>query len=338
MFSLNEFWYLLVSILFVGFIFLEGFDFGIGMVSRFLGRNDLERRAFINTIGPFWDANEVWLISAIGAMFAAFPNWYATLLSGSYVLFVLLLLSLIGRGVAFEFRGKVEKQTWKNAWDWVIFFGSLFPPLIFGILFSALMKGLPVERNMQMNAGFSDIVNLYTITGGVTLTMLCLWHGLIFATIRTMDDIRDRSRKVAMKLLPINALLLLIFSGMTFFETDLFSNHSRLMLYTFFIGIFVYLLAGFFLTRKKDGWAFAMSGLILILSISSIFAGLFPTVLVSSINESYSLTIHNAASGNYSLKIMSYAAIALLPFVLGYQIWSYYVFRKRVDHKEHMEY
>ena len=338
MFSLNEFWYLLVSILFVGFIFLEGFDFGIGMVSRFLGRNELERRAFINTIGPFWDANEVWLISAIGAMFAAFPNWYATLLSGSYVLFVLLLLSLIGRGVAFEFRGKVEKQAWKNAWDWVIFFGSLFPPLIFGILFSALMKGLPVERNMQMNAGFSDIVNLYTITGGVTLTMLCLWHGLIFATIRTMDDIRDRSRKVAMKLLPINALLLLIFSGMTFFETDLFSNHSRLMLYTFFIGIFVYLLAGFFLTRKKDGWAFAMSGLILILSISSIFAGLFPTVLVSSINESYSLTIHNAASGNYSLKIMSYAAIALLPFVLGYQIWSYYVFRKRVDHKEHMEY
>ncbi|MCM3019828.1 cytochrome d ubiquinol oxidase subunit II [Priestia megaterium] len=338
MFSLNEFWYLLVSILFVGFIFLEGFDFGIGMVSRFLGRNDLERRAFINTIGPFWDANEVWLISAIGAMFAAFPNWYATLLSGSYVLFVLLLLSLIGRGVAFEFRGKVEKQAWKNAWDWVIFFGSLFPPLIFGILFSALMKGLPVERNMQMNAGFSDIVNLYTITGGVTLTMLCLWHGLIFATIRTVDDIRDRSRKVAMKLLPINALLLLIFSGMTFFETDLFSNHSRLMLYTFFIGIFVYLLAGFFLTRKKDGWAFAMSGLILILSISSIFAGLFPTVLVSSINDSYSLTIHNAASGNYSLKIMSYAAIALLPFVLGYQIWSYYVFRKRVDHKEHMEY
>lgn len=338
MFSLNEFWYLLVSILFVGFIFLEGFDFGIGMVSRFLGRNDLERRAFINTIGPFWDANEVWLISAIGAMFAAFPNWYATLLSGSYVLFVLLLLSLIGRGVAFEFRGKVEKQAWKNAWDWVIFFGSLFPPLIFGILFSALMKGLPVERNMQMNAGFSDIVNLYTITGGVTLTMLCLWHGLIFATIRTMDDIRDRSRKVAMKLLPVNALLLLIFSGMTFFETNLFSNHSRLMLYTFFIGIFVYLLAGFFLIRKKDGWAFAMSGLILILSISSIFAGLFPTVLVSSVNESYSLTIHNAASGNYSLKIMSYAAIALLPFVLGYQIWSYYVFRKRVDHKEHMEY
>ncbi|MDT0149186.1 cytochrome d ubiquinol oxidase subunit II [Priestia aryabhattai] len=338
MFSLNEFWYLLVSILFVGFIFLEGFDFGIGMVSRFLGRNDLERRAFINTIGPFWDANEVWLISAIGAMFAAFPNWYATLLSGSYVLFVLLLLSLIGRGVAFEFRGKVEKQAWKNAWDWVIFFGSLFPPLIFGILFSALMKGLPVERHMQMNAGFSDIVNLYTITGGVTLTMLCLWHGLIFATIRTMDDIRDRSRKVAMKLLPVNALLLLIFSGMTFFETNLFSNHSRLMLYTFFIGIFVYLLAGFFLTRKKDGWAFAMSGLILILSISSIFAGLFPTVLVSSVNESYSLTIHNAASGNYSLKIMSYAAIALLPFVLGYQIWSYYVFRKRVDHKEHMEY
>ncbi|MGG0509406.1 cytochrome d ubiquinol oxidase subunit II [Priestia megaterium] len=338
MFSLNEFWYLLVSVLFVGFIFLEGFDFGIGMVSRFLGRNDLERRAFINTIGPFWDANEVWLISAIGAVFAAFPNWYATLLSGFYIPFVLLLLSLIGRGVAFEFRGKVEKKAWKNAWDWVIFFGSLFPPMLFGIIFSTFIKGLPVGSDMEMNARLSDIINLYTITGGVTLTMLCLWHGLIFATIRTVDEVRDRSRKVAMRILPINAVLLLVFSSMTFFETDLFSNHSRLMLYTFFIGIFVYLLAGFFLTRKKDGWAFAMSGLILILSISSIFAGLFPNVLVSSINESYSLTIYNAASGSYSLKIMSYIATSLLPFILGYQIWSYYVFRKRINHKKHMEY
>ncbi|MBP0725734.1 cytochrome d ubiquinol oxidase subunit II [Bacillus sp. RG28] len=338
--SLNDLWFTLVSTLFVGFIFLEGFDFGIGMISRFLGKNDLERRAFINTIGPFWDANEVWLITGIGGMFAAFPDWYATLLSGFYIPFVLILLSLIGRGVAFEFRGKVESKVWRNIWDWVIFFGSCFPPMLFGIIFSAIIKGLPIDRNMVMHASLSDIFNVYTVMGGITLTMLCLWHGLNFATIRTMHEIRDRSRNVAKKLLPINALLIIVFSIMTLNTTDLFYVHNHIIVYVFFIGVIVYLLALIFQVKEKDGWAFTMSGLILILSTASIFIGLFPRLLISSTdsNFNFNLTIFNAASSHYSLRIMSFVGIGLLPFVLGYQIWSYYVFRKRVNHKKNMEY
>lgn len=338
MLSLNVFWFLLIATLFVGFVFLEGFDFGIGMSSRFVAKNDLERRAFINTIGPFWDANEVWLITAVGAMFAAFPNWYSSLLSGFYLPFVLLLLALIGRGVAFEFRGKSESRTWRNTWDWIIFFGSMLPPMIFGILFSAFIKGVPIDKQMHIHLRFKDIINVYTITGGITLTLLCLWHGLIFATLRTVENIRNRCRRVAKKLLPINALLLLVFLSMTFFSTDVFHHHGKLLGCLVVIGILVYLMSGLFLRKKMDGWSFVMSGFILILLISSVFIGLFPNVMISSTSSQYDLSIVNTASGHYSLKLMTYLSLTLLPFVLGYQIWSYYVFRKRVDHKEHMEY
>ncbi|WP_368936926.1 cytochrome d ubiquinol oxidase subunit II [Bacillus sp. SH8-8] len=338
MLSLSVFWYFLIATLFVGFVFLEGFDFGIGMLSRFVAKDDLERRVFINTIGPFWDANEVWLITAVGAMFAAFPNWYSSLFSGFYLPVVLLLLALIGRGVAFEFRGKSESKVWRNTWDWIIFFGSLFPPLIFGILFSAFIKGVPIDKNMQIYTSFTDVINFYTVTGGVTLTLLCLWHGLIFATLRTVGDIRNRCRSVAKKLLPINALVLLVFLSMTFFSTDAFHRHGKLLGCMAFAGILVYVMAGIFLRKKMDGWSFVMSGFILILLISSVFVSLFPNVMISSISSQYNLSIIDAASGDYSLKVMSYISLGLLPFVLGYQIWSYYVFRKRVDHKEPMEY
>ncbi|ALC80292.1 MULTISPECIES: cytochrome d ubiquinol oxidase subunit II [Bacillus] len=338
MLSLNEFWFIIVSFMFVGFIFLEGFDFGVGMSGKIVAKSDAERRVFINTIGPFWDANEVWLITAVGAMFAAFPNWYATLLSGFYLPFVILLLALIGRGVAFEFRGKAENPVWRSVWDWIIFFGSLIPPLVFGIVFSALVRGVPIDKNMQIHAGLTDIVNVYTVLGGITLTMLCLWHGLLFATLRTVDLLRTRCRKAAKRLLPINALLLVVFLAATFFTTDVFDAHGMILEYLFVLGILVYLLSGWFITIKRDGWAFFMSGMILILLTSSVFIGLFPRVMISTISDTYHLTIQNAASGPYSLQVMTYLGLGLLPFVLGYQIWSYYVFRKRVDHREHMEY
>jgi len=162
MLSLNELWFLIVAGLFIGFFFLEGFDFGVGMSTKFLARTEGERRTLINAIGPFWDANEVWLITAGGAMFAAFPHWYATLFSGYYAPFVVVLLALIGRGVAFEFRGKVDNRRWKNAWDHVIFLGSLLPPFLFGVVFAGLLYGLPIDRQMEMQAGLFDIVNVYT--------------------------------------------------------------------------------------------------------------------------------------------------------------------------------
>lgn len=338
MLSLNEFWFILVAVLFVGFFFLEGFDFGVGIASKFVAKDDLEKRAFINSIGPYWDANEVWLITAIGAMFAAFPNWYASMLSGFYLCFAFILFGLIGRGVAFEFRGKAEHPTWRKTWDWVILFGSIIPPLTFGIMFTALIQGVPIDENMHMHAGISDVINVYTVLGGVTLTMLCVWHGLIFGTLRLMDTLRERCRRVAKNLLPINAILLVAFLGMTFFKTDMFSVHGNILEYLFMVGILVYIASGYFITRKRDGWAFLMSGLIMILLIASVFIGLFPRVMISSISEAYSLTVQSASSGDYSLKVMTYISLALLPFVLGYQIWSYYVFRKRIDHKEHMEY
>lgn len=336
--SLNELWFVLVAVLFIGFFFLEGFDFGIGMSTRFLAKNDMERRVLINSIGPFWDANEVWLLTAGGAMFAAFPNWYATMFSGYYTPLVVLLLALIGRGVAFEFRGKVDSGKWKMTWDIAIFVGSLLPPFLLGVVFSGLMKGLPIDGDMEMKAGLFDMVNVYTLVGGITVVMLCLVHGLLFATLRTTGDLQERARKMAHKLLIPLAVMFVLLGVLTYFQTDVFEVRGLLLGAVAILGVVAFVLAGMFITKKRDGWAFGMTGTLIALSIASVFIGLFPRVMVSSINETFSLTIHNAASGHYSLKVMTIVALTLLPFVLGYQIWSYFVFHKRVHEKEHLEY
>ncbi|MBG9791106.1 cytochrome d ubiquinol oxidase subunit 2 [Paenibacillus dendritiformis] len=338
MLSLNELWFVLVAVLFVGFFFLEGFDFGVGMSTQFLARTDGERRVLINSIGPFWDANEVWLLTAGGAMFAAFPNWYATLFSGYYVPLVAVLLALIVRGVAFEFRGKVDSERWKKTWDLAIFVGSLLPPFLFGVVFAGLIKGLPIDQQMEMKAGLFDMVNLYTVVGGITVTVLCLVHGLMFTTLRTEGDLQARARRLARKLMIPLAALLVLFAVMTYFMTDVFQVRGAILAVVAVLGLIVFLLAGYFMKQKKDGWAFGMTGGIILLSIASVFIGLFPRVMISSINSAFDLTIHNAASGAYSLKVMTIVAVTLLPFVLGYQIWSYFVFHKRVNEKQHLEY
>ncbi|OBY78776.1 cytochrome d ubiquinol oxidase subunit II [Paenibacillus sp. KS1] len=338
MLSLNELWFLLVGVLFVGFFFLEGFDFGVGMSTKFLARTDGEKRVLINSIGPFWDANEVWLLTAGGAMFAAFPNWYATLFSGYYTPLVVVLLALIGRGVAFEFRGKKETERWKKSWDWAIFLGSLLPPFLFGVVFAGLIQGLPIDGQMEMKAGLFDMVNVYTLLGGVTVTVLCLVHGLMFTTLRTIGSLQERARKQAKMLLVPLAVLLVAFGAMTYFKTDVFEVRGGILAAVAVVGVIVYLLAGYFMAKKRDGWAFGMTGGVIILSIASVFIGLFPRVMISSIDKAFDLTIHNAASGQYSLKVMTIVAVTLLPFVLGYQIWSYFVFHKRLHEKEHLEY
>ncbi|OAB37890.1 cytochrome d ubiquinol oxidase subunit 2 [Paenibacillus macquariensis subsp. defensor] len=338
MMSLNELWFLLIAVLFVGFFFLEGFDFGVGMSTTILAKNDTERRVLINSIGPFWDANEVWLITAGGAMFAAFPHWYATLFSGFYTPLVFVLLALIGRGVAFEFRGKVASETWKKTWDIVIFCGSLLPPLLFGVVFACLIQGVPIGEDMNMNAGLFDVVNAYTLLGGITVVVLCLVHGLMFTTLRVLGDLQDRARAMAKKLLIPLAILMVGFAVMTYFNTDVFEVRGTVMSIVAVVGVIVYLLAAYFIARKKDNWAFGMTGAVIAVSFGAIFIGLFPRVMISSISDAYSLTITNAASGHYSLKVMSIVALTLLPFVLGYQIWSYFVFHKRVNAKDHLEY
>ncbi|WP_138495601.1 cytochrome d ubiquinol oxidase subunit II [Paenibacillus pinistramenti] len=338
MLSLNELWFILVAVLFIGFFFLEGFDFGVGMATGILAKNDTERRVLINSIGPFWDGNEVWLLTAGGAIFAAFPNWYATMFSGYYTPLVVLLLALIARGVAFEFRGKVQDNRWKKTWDICIFIGSLLPPFLLGVVFSGFMKGLPIDGQMEMKAGLFDMVNGYTLVGGVTVTVLCFVHGLLFTVLRTEGEIQARARRLAKQMLYPLAALLALTGVATYFATDIFEAHGTVLSVLALLGLAAFLLAGYFLSHKRDGWAFGMTGAVIALAIIGVFAGLFPNVMISSVDSAFNLTIHNAASGHYSLKVMTIVALSLLPFVLGYQIWSYFIFHKRVHEKSHLEY
>lgn len=336
--SLNELWFLLIAILFIGFFFLEGFDFGVGMSTRFMARNALERRVLVNTIGPFWDANEVWLLTAGGAIFAAFPNWYATMFSGYYIPLVFLLLALIGRGVSFEFRGQKDSPLWIKTWDWVIFFGSILPPFLFGVLFASLIQGMPINSDMDMYAGFFDYITVFSVWGGVTITLMCLLHGLLFITLRTEEDIQDRARRMAKRVWFITVPALVIFVVLAYFNTDMFQVRPVLVPLMIGIVVVMYVLSALFIWKDRDILAFIFGGLGIVFTIATIFVSLFPRVMISSINSAFDLTIENAASGQYSLSVMTIVAVTLLPFVLGYQIWSYYVFRKRVSSKEKMTY
>jgi cytochrome d ubiquinol oxidase subunit II len=336
--ELSELWFVLIAIIFIGFFFLEGFDFGVGMSTRFLARNQAERSVMVNAIGPFWDANEVWLITGGGAIFAAFPNWYATMFSGYYIPLLAVLLCLIGRGVSFEFRSKVANSRWTNAWDWTIFFGSLLPPFLLGVLFTSMLKGMPIHKDMNMTAGFTDFINVYSLWGGLTVTLLCFLHGLNFLSLKTEGDLRNRSAALAKKVVFAVLGALVIFVGLSWSMTDIFEVRRVPELILVALIVLVYVMSSIFISKKREGLAFTMSGLGLAFTISAIFVGLFPRVMISSINKAFDLTVYNASSGAYSLKAMTIVAVTLLPFVLGYSIWSYYIFRKRVSDKEHLTY
>ena len=336
--QLSEIWFILIGVLFVGFVFLEGFDFGVGMSTKFLSQNEIEKRVLINTIGPFWDANEVWLITGGGAMFAAFPHWYATLFSGYYLPFVVLLLALIARGVAFEFRGKMNSAKWKKTWDWSIFLGSLLPPFLLGVLFTSLIKGVPIDQNMNMTAGLLDIVNVYTVVGGIAFVLLTYMHGLMFISLKTTDSIRERAREQAKKLFLACAVVVVLFVVLTGIYTNAFADKGNILIPLYALAIILYLALYPLLKNKKEGFSFATTGFILILVMASFFIALFPNVMISTTDIANNLTVYNAASGEYSLKLMTIVAFTMVPIVLAYTIWSYYIFRKRVTDKEHLEY
>lgn len=336
--SLNELWYLLIAILFVGFFVLEGFDFGVGAMVRLLGKNDREKRVYIQTIGPFWDANEVWLITAGGAMFAAFPHWYATLFSGFYIPFVFMLFALIIRGVSFEFRGKVDSNTWRNVWDWTLCIGSFLPPILWGVALGNFMSGMPIDGNKEMVGGFLQFLHPFALLSGVMFLFLCITHGLQFITIRTEGHLQTRARHVGKWIAPITLLLVIAFVIVGYFQTDIFTYHGNWWILVPLFAWVSLLTASILNTRTIDGWAFFMTSLTMILLTASIFIGMFPRVMISTLGADNDLTIYNAASGAYTLKIMSYFSLTILPFVLGYQGWSYYVFRKRVKSEETLEY
>lgn len=332
--TLNELWFILIGVLFIGFFFLEGFDFGVGMSTRLLARTKQERNQLIATIGPFWDANEVWLITAGGALFAAFPEWYATMFSGYYTAFVVFLLALIARGVAIEYGHYADSTKYENFWHWLIFIGSLVAPFILGVLFTSLVRGMPIDGTMTLYGSFSDFVNVYSIVGGLAVVLLALVHGLTFIGIRTLGDIRERAVSLVNKVYIVLFAGLVLFAILTYTETDLFTVRPVATPVLLGLVVFSAILGVVLVNKKKERLAFTMSGMTIVFTVAMLFVGLFPRVMISSIDPAFNLTIENAASGPYTLEVMTKVAVTLLPFVLGYQIWSYYVFRKRISPKK----
>jgi len=336
--DLNIIWFILITVLFIGFFFLEGFDYGVGILLPFIGKEDRERRAIINSIGTFWDGNEVWMLTAGGAMFAAFPNWYATLFSGFYLALVVMLLALIARGVAFEYRSKKDDPVWRNRWDWVIFVGSFVPALLWGVAISNIIRGVPIDANMNYTGNFFTLLNPYSLVGGIASLLLFTLHGSIFLSLKLTDTLLDRTRNVAGKLwLPATALLF-VYVIFGYFDTDMFSKLGvNPGVIPILAGVAI-LSVGYLLKIKKEGWAFVMTGITIVFSTVTVFMGLFPRVMVSSTNNDYSLTIYNASSSPYTLQVMSIVALIFVPIVLAYQAWSYWIFRKRVSTKSKLEY
>jgi len=335
---LEALWFSLIAVLFVGFFFLEGFDFGVGMLARFLGKTDTERRVVINTIGPFWDGNEVWLITAGGAMFAAFPNWYASLFSGFYMALFFMLLALIGRGVAFEFRSKLESTKWRNIWDWVIFFGSLLPPLLWGVALANLMRGVPIDANQNYVGTFWDLISVYSLLAGVSIVLLFLLHGALFLGLKTTGIIKERAEAFALRIGKWTSVVLLLFVVMSYFETDMFTGKGINPGSIPILAGFALLSVHFFIKAGKTGWAFIMTGATIVLSTITVFICLFPNVMISSLNPEWNLTIYNTASNTYTLKVMTIVACTFVPIVIAYQAWNYWVFRKRVTVDDHLDY
>ena len=328
--DLNIVWFILIAVLYVGFFFLEGFDFGVGMLLPFLGKNDSERRAIINTIGPHWDGNEVWLITAGGATFAAFPHWYATMFSGFYPALFLLLFALIVRGVSFEFRSKIAALKWRSFWDWAVAIASFLAAFLLGVAFANLAKGVPIDAKMTYTGTFWTLLNPYGLIGGFSNAAGFLLIGAIFLSLKTSGELAERAHAAARRLWYPAVILIFALLVTTYFYTDILV-HLGVDPGVIPIAAFAtLLLTGYFIYRKLNGWAFAMMGTHLALTLVSCFRIMFPRVMISSTDPAFSLTIYNASSSPYTLGVMSIIALIFVPVVLAYQIWTYWVFRKRV--------
>jgi cytochrome d ubiquinol oxidase subunit II len=329
--TLNTLWFIFIAVLYTGFFVLEGFDFGIGLLLPFLGKDDMQRRTILNTIGPHWDGNEVWLITAGGATFAAFPNWYATLFSGFYLPLFLVLFGLIIRGVSFEFRGKDDNPLWRKLWDWCIFTGSLLATLLFPIAFANLVRGVPIDANMEYVGGFFNLLNPYALLAALVVLLLFLLHGAIFLSNKTTGEIEKRAKELAGYLWLLVVLMLVIFLVTSFFATDVRQNLNILSILFPVLGVLAILVGGYFLRKGHQGWVFLMTCLTVAFTVLTIFSFLYPRVMVSSLNPDWSLTIQNAASSAGTLRLMTIVTLIFLPIVLLYQAWTYWIFRKRIS-------
>lgn len=327
--TLQILWFVLIGVLFAGFFFLEGYDFGVGMAVKTLAKNADERDALIGAIGPHWDANEVWLITAGGAMFAAMPMWYASLFSGFYIPLFLVLLALIFRGVSFEFRAMMKFEKNKNLWEWATAIGSFFAPFLLGMIFTGLVKGMPVDAGYNIRGHFFDFVNLFTIVGGVAVVLMSYIHGLNFIRLKTIGDIRGRAAKVSKMLYPVLLAGEVVFAILVYVYTDFFQDKPVWTVILLAVIVIATVISYIATIKDVEVLSFITSGVNLVAVVTLLFVGLFPRVVVGNGGVN-SLLIKNASSSPYTLSIMTWIVVSILPIVLAYQIWSFYVFRKRL--------
>lgn len=323
---LHTIWFIIIAIFWLGFFVLEGFDFGVGMLHRFIGDSDTGRRVAINTIGPWWDGNEVWLIVAGAALFTAFPGWYATMFSALYLALLLVLLALMFRGVSFEYRGKRETPRWRAGWSWALTIGSAVAPLLIGVALGDLLTGLPINSGRDFTGDFFDLLTGYGLMTGVTLLVLCLLHGATFLALRTTGEIRERARVAGRAIGAVAIVLNLAWVVWTLVVIGGGTVPQPTQIFGLIAVAFATVLAG----TENDGFAFAASAFAIAAVIGQIFIALYPNVMVSSTSAAYNLTVNNAAAGHYSLVVMTIAAALFMPIVLLYQGWSFRVFRRRV--------
>ncbi|MFG1816591.1 cytochrome d ubiquinol oxidase subunit II [Kribbella sp. NPDC049174] len=323
--ELTTVWFLAIAGLWIGYFVLEGFDFGVGMLLRVLGRDEPERRAVITTIGPVWDGNEVWLIVAGGATFAAFPEWYATLFSGFYLPLFAILVALILRGVALEYRGKRDDLTWRGRMDTLITIGSVTPAFLWGLTFANLVRGVPLDASHEYVGTFGDLLSPFALLGAAAFTAVFVAHGAIFLALRTTEDLRHRANRLATRAGVVAAVLVVAF---LWWAQAIRGDTASVIVAAAAV---VALAGGLVANRvRREGWAFIGTALAVGLAVTSLFAAMFPAVMPSTLDPVSTLTTVNAASTPYTLKVLTIIAAIFLPLVLLYQGWTYWVFRKRV--------
>jgi len=325
--DLSTFWFCLIAVLWIGYFVLEGFDFGVGVLVGTISKDDTDRRVVINTIGPVWDGNEVWLITAGGATFAAFPEWYATLFSGFYLPLLAILVALIVRGVAFEYRGKVDTVAWRSGWDRAIFWSSVLPAILWGVAFANIVRGVPLDADFEFTGSLVDLLSPYALLGGLVTLSLFSLHGAVFVSLKTDGEVRHRARELAQRLAPVTVVLA---GGFLVWTQALTGNAGSAVLAV--VAALCLVAAALLVRTPREGWAFTATAATIALAVAALFVALFPDVLPSTVAGN-SLTVDNASSSAYTLKVMTWVAAFGTPLVVTYQAWTYWVFRQRISRK-----
>jgi cytochrome bd ubiquinol oxidase subunit II len=330
--ELQTIWFFIWGLLWAVFFMTDGADFGIGILYPFIGKSDEDKRIMLNSMGPLWDGNEVWLITAGGVTFAAFPTVYAVMFSSLYSALMLILFALILRGVSFEFRGKVDRPAWRKIWDVCIFIGSFAPALLFGVAFANIFKGLPIDGEGLFQGTLLTLLNPYGLLGGVLFVMLFLVHGALWLAIRSGDARHQKAMAVANKLWPVELVVAVVFLVASFFWTGLYDNYMAQP--AFFIVLLVTVLAllgiKYFLAKNAPFKAWFASALTIVGATFYGVIGLYPNMFPSNIDDQFSLTAHNASSSPLTLKIMLIVVLIFIPIVIGYQIWAYKLFSDKI--------